>query len=866
MVGELPQTCPLSSLSSTNLPCIFIRVRLLYRHMKPKLTATLAATGIILFAAGMPRSMALDEEQTGGQQLPPKPVFEATGQELAEIIGPANSRTSVRPLPPIYGCKSLFWPAKPGEYLTIPIPHHLKGAHALILAFASNSDNGRVRVYLNQKALPGAIDLFNENLTCWNTYRYPTVMLTGNDNVTLEVLASNPRSRDSLIGLQCVALTSVDPNETDKLYWHKVVYVPTMAVPFAAPPRIPQPVYFPTPLTFRLQIIRAADDNGDNLSDITNAELASLLEELNRAYLPANMRFYCDPATEISTIRSTLLNRDFDIDSKIYVDKSVKPPIRNREAHYDARASLASRYPNKIVCVLQRGSQWRWNETENRWLDTPHGGGGYSDGNVMVAAGRDPGMFSHEIGHYFGLGHTFGAQPNTLQELTTLLQQSIVNWPDVGRPLQKQGDDLIEDTPFDPGPNAMKLLGHKEWVNDEFTMSVPRIGLPVLNLVIKPDYYNIMSYFMEGRVPHPFGNTIVGTFSEHQVRALRRSAELYKRDVTRFWADNTDVQSGLNIECEDMVLSKASSEAVRVVSYELDPGRFRHKHKHFSGGAVLHLEAEENHEVELQFQVPAAGTFHAKLYAAFGLDSSECTVAVDDGKGVPLDLWWHGGIFLPTGALELGTLKLEAGTHTLRIVSGRKHTDSEGCSFDLDFLGLEREGDSVMREKYGYGLLTSSTRKPILVSSVSVSAGVTRQGLDKLTDGYALFAQGRKDYRRLLADERQNDNVFPWEGATGSKSWVIIDLVRDVEIQSLVLCKKASKPGAAKGHSAMVEVLVDGEWKRAGGEPRMVLIPDASGPIVMPVGLKGRRIRVTVDHGSSAPILMSEILVYGAVQ
>lgn len=146
----------------------------------------------------------------------------------------------------------------------------------------------------------------------------------------------------------------------------------------------------------RLRVVRMANDDGTNQTNVTLANVEEWVRIANLVYAPARLRVLFDPTADFETRNNTRLNQ-------LVEGTGIQ---EDTDAVNDAN-DIANAFPN-LVAVICRTS---------RALSSPPFGNcgagcGFSGypGRFVLMPAFDPNLvtlFAHELGHYFGLHHTF---------------------------------------------------------------------------------------------------------------------------------------------------------------------------------------------------------------------------------------------------------------------------------------------------------------------------------------------------------------------------------------------------------------------------------------------------------------------------
>lgn len=202
--------------------------------------------------------------------------------------------------------------------------------------------------------------------------------------------------------------------------------------------------------------IRARDNDGSRETNITTQNIQKWVEGANMIFEVAGLKFIYNGSMEV--IDDTEIN---NVTGEDYLPwKSVKQKLNQ----------IASR-ERKIIVLFRNGSGgFSWSSYD--FVVMPE----YGTSNSCVGL-EDIGLLAHELGHYFGLPHTFGRELNTFDEALNLFQSN------GGNSAIFDGDiSVIHDTAPDPYIKELQCDFNKN--------AVVFGGTP-----LKLERENIMSYY-----------------------------------------------------------------------------------------------------------------------------------------------------------------------------------------------------------------------------------------------------------------------------------------------------------------------------------------------------------------------------------
>lgn len=375
--------------------------------------------------------------------------------------------------------------------------------------------------------------------------------------------------------------------------------------PDAADPAVPE-------IRARIQAVFLSDDDGGRAVAMTPAQVVRWIEYANGVFAAAHVVFDFDPVTDVTELRSTILNSAEGAHQPEWFDI-----LR-------AGDEVAALNPSSITILFRYGADIQPTGSGFSWTNYHFVGAPGFDATV-VCDRQNIELLAHELGHQLGLAHTFS------QVFASLPAAEAVAF-NGGAAFDGDG---LDDTPPDP------MIDAPEYQCD----NIPEIILAGSNYPLPRD--NVMGYYA-----HP-----AKTLTPEQQAIVRQGVLLRTGQPLSLAYETQMATSVIEGEASSAVVSGG---LLGVQEMNIFLGRW-------SGGAQLFwYDAQPGMELEIALQALSEADYEVYFTATRAPDYAIAQYFMDGQPlGAPVDL--YGRTVRPTGVVYLGRVHLTAGPHVLSL-------------------------------------------------------------------------------------------------------------------------------------------------------------------------------------------------------
>ncbi|MFC1853309.1 M43 family zinc metalloprotease [candidate division CSSED10-310 bacterium] len=386
-------------------------------------------------------------------------------------------------------------------------------------------------------------------------------------------------------------------------------------------------------LKVSIHVVIVSNDNGQRIARVTPSQFSRWVEFANRTYQDAKIHFDFSPSTNVSFLKSSILNRVTGINDANWKEAKI---LGNK---------IAAGFMDSLVVFCRFGPD-----------EGPTGAGfSWTDYNFVVMPGFSDARhcghdhvdaLAHEIGHYLGLPHTF-------------VQESFQNRSEAEDYFKLGGQkravfdgDGFTDTAPDPAIRSLECDRVKNIVLGGLTFRLPR--------------RNIMSYYDERDCLTPM-----------QMRRAR-------------WVLQKRMGNHMSLPRNTVVVSPIEMESLAVTSRKRCQSAYQSMSAYgiadWSDEAQLFVAGQGTSSVTLALPVQTTGSYRCNLFATQAPDFGIIQVILDGQILASIDL--YAPLVMPTGRISLGTVSMKKGKRNLTFRCNSKNQAASGFRYGIDCIEL----------------------------------------------------------------------------------------------------------------------------------------------------------------------------------
>jgi hypothetical protein len=388
-------------------------------------------------------------------------------------------------------------------------------------------------------------------------------------------------------------------------------------------------------ITVPLRAFTVRNDDGSRPCDVTPEEIAIWVEEANRVFVPAKIRFELDPAL-VEPLNSTLVNESTD---------DSNPKWRELLTRGDA---LAAGYEGRVVVFFRHGPSAKpsgngFAGPDYRFVVMPSLQGRAFCGHANLT------LLAHELGHHLGLAHTF---------------------PEVFSSVWAAEDAHEKDPQYLDGDAISDTLLEPFFRDEEFECNLQVNAVRLNDQALRLPRHNVMSYL----------DSPQKTLSAEQILIVRQGA---------LRRTGQDIRRVLEGEFLPPIEGHVAIDFAETTHGTLEVQPMRDFWGTWSEDSQLFwVGAQLGSALTLPIRVEAAGRY--ELWGVFtrAPDYAEISASIDEAPLIQrLDLYARGVNHTPP--VLLGAASLTSGEHRLRFEITGRNPRSTGFLFGFDYLLLK---------------------------------------------------------------------------------------------------------------------------------------------------------------------------------